>query len=236
MMRIGRYIPGDTFLHRMRPSVKFVALIISFFLVLAADGPAPLAVVVLATASLVIFSGVDRRGAVAAAWGLRWFILLIFAFNALLFSDERPLLVLGPLHLTTAGVWQGARIAIRIELVTILGQLLMETTRPQGLVEGIRDLLRPLARIGVTVEVAALAVGVTLQFIPTLLRECNNLIKAQSIRLGWISSGRMLRRAKDFTHLLVPIFVAAFRRADELSRAMEARGYRIDAGDQGGHF
>lgn len=228
MTRIGRYVPGDTLLHRMRPSVKFLALIAAVVLVLLADRPVPLAAVVLATTALVFFSGVDRRGAVVAAWDLRWFVLFIFMFNALLFSDEKPLLTLGPVHLTVAGVWQGARIAVRIEVVTILGQLLMETTRPQGLVDGVRDLLRPFGRMGLPVEVAALTVGVTLQFIPTLLQECNYLMKAQSVRLGGISDGKMLRRAKDFTHLLVPIFVAAFRRADELSRAMEARGYRID--------
>ena len=101
------------------------------------------------------------------------------------------------------------------------------TTRPQQLTSGVRELLRPLARLGVPTEVAALAVGVTVQFVPTLLRESRQLMRAQALRCGGVRSGGIMRRAVSYVRLLVPVFVSAFRRADELSIAMEARGYRI---------
>ena len=112
-------------------------------------------------------------------------------------------------------------------LVVVLGVLLTATTSPQQLTSGVRDLLRPLARLGVPTEVAALAVGVTVQFVPTLLREGRQLMRAQTLRCSIARHGGIMRRAVSYVQLLVPVFVSAFRRAEELSVAMEARGYRI---------
>ena len=100
--------------------------------------------------------------------------------------------------------------------------------RPQELVAGVRSLLSPLGRLGLPTEVAALAVGVTVQFVPTLLRESRQLMRAQELRCGGFAARGIMRRAVSYVRLLVPVFVCAVRRADELSRAMEARGYRVD--------
>ena len=229
MTHVGGYVWVDSPLHRMPAAPKFVLLVVAIALVVAARTPVSLCMATALVALLVAVSRVGARRAVGAAWSTRWFCLTIFAMNALLFSAENPIWKLGFLHLTRAGMAQGALVVAHVFLVMVLGALLTATTRPQQLVSGVRDLLRPLSLLGVNTEPAALAVGVTIQFVPTLVRETRYLMRAQSARSG-SSSGRLSEQIANFVRLLVPIFVSAFRRADELSVAMEARGYRLGGG------
>ena len=222
------YVWVDSPLHRAPAAAKLVGLLVAVALVVLASSPVELALAAFGVAALVAVSRVGWRAALRSLWGLRWFLLVVLCMNALFFSASDPLLSLGPVRLTLAGAAQGARIVARTALVVVLGTLLTATTRPQQLTSGVRDLLRPLARLGVPTEAAALAVGVTVQFVPTLLRESRQLMRAQALRCGPAASGGIMRRAVSYVRLLVPVFVSAFRRADELSVAMEARGYRID--------
>lgn len=224
------YVWADSPLHRMGAPAKLLGLLACAALVVWASRPLELLAVALGVVLLVAVSRVGWRVAGRAAWGLRWFLVMVLAFNALLFSSADPLFSLGPLHLTGAGVAQGLRVVVRTLLVVVLGTLLTCTTRPQELVDGVRRLLRPLGHLGVPVEAAALAVGVTVQFVPTLLRESRQLMRAQALRCGDVTSRGIVRRAASYVRLLVPMFVSALRRADELSLAMEARGYRLDGG------
>lgn len=222
----GGYVWASSPLHRMPAAAKLAGLLACALAAALARGPA-LAAACAGAAGLVALSRVGWRRALAPVWGMRWFLLAVLVANALLFSREDALLELGPVALTPAGVAQGARVAARVALVAALGALLTATTRPQELVSGVRSLLRPLARLGLPTEGAALAVGVTVQFVPTLLRESRHLARAQTLRCGPFAARGSMRRAVNYVRLLVPVFVAAFRRADELSLAMEARGYRV---------
>lgn len=228
MRSLAGYVWADSPLHRMGAGAKLAGLLACALLVVLATTPLELLAATAGVAALVVVSRVGWRAAGRAAWGLRWFLLLVLAMNALLFSDVDPVLSLGPAHLTAEGLAQGVRVVVRTLLVVVLGTLLTATTRPQELVDGVRRLLRPLGRLGLPTEAAALAVGVTVQFVPTLLRESRQLMRAQEIRCGSVASHGIVRRAVSYVRLLVPIFVSAMRRADELSCAMEARGYRID--------
>lgn len=227
MPDVGGYVWGDSPLHRMPAAPKLVLLVVAMALCAMAQGAAGLIACALAVAAVVRLSRVGWRRALALVWGLRWFLAAVLAMNAAFFSATEPLLSLGPVTVTRAGVWQGVLVDARVCLVVALGSLLTATTRPQELVEGVRTLLLPLARLGVNTEVAALAVGITVQFVPTLMRESRQLVQAQEARGGGAASGSMLSRARGLVRLLVPIFVSAFRRADELSLAMEARGYSL---------
>lgn len=224
---VGGYVWADSPLHRLRASAKVVGLVAAVALVVAAAEPVALGAAALGVAALVAVSRVGVRRALEAVWALRWFFAILVALNAFLFSDVDPLFSLGPVHLTVEGLTQGGRIAARVALVAVLGALLTATTRPQELVAGVRELLSPLAHLGVPTEAVALAVGITVQFVPTLLRESGQLIRAQAAR-GALAEGGLVARVSGFVRLLVPVFVAAFRRADELSLAMEARGYRLE--------
>lgn len=227
MRSAAGYVWADSPLHRAPAAAKLVGLVVAVALVVLATTPAQLAAAAAGVVALVAVSRVGWARAGRALWGLRWFLLAVLALNALLFSAENPVLELGLAHLTRAGLAQGARVVARTALVVVLGSLLTATTRPQQLTAGVRSLLRPLARLGVPTEAAALAVGVTVQFVPTLLRESRQLVRAQTIRCGGVATYGIMRRAVSYVRLLVPVFVSAFRRADELSVAMEARGYRI---------
>ena len=227
MRTFGGYVWADSPLHRASAAVKLAGLVAGAVLVLAACGLVALVAVAAAVFALAAASRVGWRRLVAPLWGLRWFLLAILALNALLFSAEDPWFSLGPLSLTAAGLERGLWIVARTCLVVVLGTLLTATTTPQQVVDGVRDLLRPLVRLGVPTETAALAVGVTVQFVPTLLRESRQLMRAQELRCGGVAARGIMRRAVSYARLLVPVFVCAVRRADELSRAMEARGYRM---------
>lgn len=228
MRSFGGYVWADSPLHRAPAAVKLAGLVAGAVLVLAVRGPMALAVVLVAIVALGTVSRAGWRRLLAPLWGMRWFLLVIVALNALLFSSAGSLFSLGPLHLTVPGIERGLWIAARTCLIVILGAMLTATTAPQQVVDGVRDLLRPLARLGVPTEAAALAVGVTVQFVPTLLRESRQLMRAQELRCGAFAARGIMRRAVSYVRLLVPVFVCAVRRADELSRAMEARGYRVD--------
>lgn len=226
MRALGGYVWADSPLHRAPAAAKLAGLLACSLAVALARG-VPLALACLAAGALAAASRVGWRRVVAPVWGLRWFLVLVLAMNALFYSREAPLLELGPVALTGAGLAQGATVAVRVAVVCALGSLLTATTRPQELVRGVRALLRPLERLGVPTEAAALAVGVTTQFVPILLRESRQLARAQALRCGPAAGRGIMRRAVNYVRLLVPVFVAAFRRADELSVAMEARGYRV---------
>ena len=227
MRGVFGYVWADSPIHRAHAAVKLLGLVACVALVVLASSPLELLCVAVGVAALVLVSRVGWRSAARAAWGLRWFLLMVLLLNALLFSDVDPIVSFGPAHLTAEGLAQGVRIVARTLLVVVLGTLLTATTRPQELVAGVRTLLRPLSRLGVPTEAAALAVGVTVQFVPTLLRESRQLMRAQEIRCGNVASRGIMRRAVSYIRLLVPIFVSSVRRADELSVAMEARGYRL---------
>lgn len=228
MRAFGGYVWADSALHRAPAAVKLAGLVVCVSLVLLAHGPAQLAIVAAGVCALGVASRVPGRLLLSPIWGLRWFLAAILALNALFFSASDPILSLGPAHLTVAGAERGLWIAARTCLVVVLGALLSATTMPQQVVDGMRGLLRPLSRLGVPTEAAALAVGVTVRFVPTLLRESRQLMRAQALRCGHVASGGIMRRAVSYVRLLVPVFVSAFRRADELAIAMEARGYRVD--------
>ncbi|WP_455138712.1 energy-coupling factor transporter transmembrane component T family protein [Thermophilibacter sp.] len=221
------YVWADSALHRAPAAAKLAGLLACVVLVVAADGPLALGLACALVAALAAVSRVGWRVAARSVWGLRWFLLTVLALNAL-FGGGEALVSLGPVGVSAEGLARGAGVVVRTALVVVLGTLLTATTRPQELVDGVRALLAPLARLGVRTEVAALAVGVTVQFVPTLLRESRQLIRAQQLRCGSVATRGIMRRAVSYVRLLVPIFVAAFRRADELALAMEARGYRLD--------
>lgn len=230
MRDVAGYVWADSPLHRLGAGAKLMGLVGGAALVVAASTPLELALAATGVAALVALSRVGWRAAARAAWSLRWFLLAVLVLNALFFGGDSggdPLLLLGPACLTTEGLAQGARIVARTLLIVVLGTLLTATTRPQELVEGVRRLARPLARLGLPAEALALAVGVTVQFFPTLLRESHHLMRAQQVRCGAVATRGIMRRAVSYVRLLVPIFVSAVRRADELSVAMEARGYRL---------
>jgi len=225
---IGQYLPRDSVLHALDPRTKIgvvTALMVVTFLVTTFSGYGLLTAVLLALflAAQIPLGYVLR--------GLRpvWFLLLLtFALN-LLFSgirDGTPLLRVGPVLITAEALARAAFVSLRLILLIVATSLFTYTTSPMALTDGMERLLRPFRRIGIPGHELAMMMSIALRFIPTLLEETERIIKAQMARGAEFQQGNILRRARALLPVLVPLFISAFRRADELALAMEARAYR----------
>jgi energy-coupling factor transport system permease protein len=160
--------------------------------------------------------------------GLRPIVFIMLFTTALhLFLTPGPAIFqIGPLKASWPGLIQGLFIGIRLIILIVFTSLLTLTTSPIELTDGLEDILKPFSRIGVPAHEIAMMMTIALRFIPTLLEEADRIMKAQMSRGADFESGNMIQRAKSLVPLLVPLFVSAFRRADELAMAMEARCYR----------
>lgn len=223
---IGQYIPGNTVLHRLDPRAKLLAVMFLVAVVFLANNVVSYACLILFTLLAVVISKVP----LAFLWkGLRP-ILFLIVFTTLmhlwLTKGGEPLVAIGSFVIYEEGVRQAVFIALRLLVIVVLTSLLTLTTSPLELTDGLESLLRPFKRIGVPAHELALMMSIALRFIPTLLEETDKIIKAQMSRGASFDSGPLRQRLKNLIPVLIPLFVSAFRRAEELAVAMEARGYR----------
>jgi energy-coupling factor transport system permease protein len=157
--------------------------------------------------------------------------IVIFAGLINMFTiGGTPIFHVGIFKMTYEGVDVAVKMAIRLMLLVIIASLLTYTTTPMTLTDGIEKLLAPLNHIKVPVHEISMMMTIALRFIPTLLEETDKIIKAQSSRGADFDNGNIIQRAKSFIPVLIPLFISAFRRADELATAMEARCYRGSEG------
>ncbi|SHJ96259.1 energy-coupling factor transport system permease protein [Geosporobacter subterraneus DSM 17957] len=222
---IGQYYPQESVIHRLDPRVKILATfvyIVSLFLVknFTAYGYILLFLGFSILLSKVPFSYIVR--------GLKpLFLIIILTFGINIFMTKGEVIYqLGPLDVTKEGIRQAVFMGARLILLIIGTSLLTLTTSPIQLTDGIEKLLNPFRRFGMPAHELAMMMTIALRFIPTLLEETDKIMKAQMARGADFESGNIINRAKSLVPLLVPLFISAFRRADELAMAMEARCYR----------
>ena len=178
------------------------------------------------TAAVVAICGLPLRTALASVARMGWFFLLIFVMNALFFATDDAIWHWWILTLSVPGIVQGAQVTVRLALILVMSNVLTCTTPPLEITGAIQTLLSPLRLVRLPVEDIAMILSVAVQFIPTLLEETDTIRKAQIARGARFESRRLHERAQAMLPLIVPIFLSAFKRADELAMAMEARGYR----------
>ncbi len=222
---IGQYFPGDTFIHRLDPRIKIIIIalfIISLFFV---KDFYPYIFIVFFILSAVYFSKIPIKYILKGLRPLMFLILITFFINIFMTKGE-VLFEIGPLTVTKEGLRQAVFMAVRLIFLVTGTSLLTLTTSPISLTDGIEKLLSPFKKIGLPAHELAMMMTIALRFIPTLLEETDKIMKAQMARGADFESGNILRRAKNLVPLLVPLFINAFRRADELATAMEARCYR----------
>ncbi len=221
---LGQYYPGDSFIHKIDPRVKIISTfcyIIGLFLI------ETLLDYVWIVLFLGVIIGVSKVPLKFMLKGLRPLIVIIiitFGINIFMTPGEE-LYRLGILKVTREGLHQGVFMGIRLILLIIGSSILTLTTKPIKLTDGIEKLLNPYKKIGVPAHELAMMMTIALRFIPTLLEETDKIMKAQMARGADFESGNLMKRAKSLIPLLVPLFISAFRRADELAMAMEARCY-----------
>ncbi|MBP1764951.1 MAG: transporter transrane protein EcfT [Firmicutes bacterium] len=221
----GQYFPGNSVLHRLDPRTKIVGTLLFISSIFLAEKTTAYTVILAFIIFAVIVSGISLR-TILRSFRPLW-IILVFTLGIHMFST--PGLVLyawGPLTLTQEGLRQGIFMSSRLLFLIVISSLLTFTTSPIVLTDGIERLLSPFRKIGFPAHELAMMMTIALRFIPTLLEETDRIMKAQMARGADFSSGSIIRRAQNMIPLLIPLFISAFRRADELATAMEARCYR----------
>ena len=222
---IGQYYPVDSKIHRLDPRVK---ILISFLYLISLFIVEDIRVFGLVTIFLMTIIKMSKVPANYILRGLKpIFLIIIFAFTINLFmTPGDPIFTYGFLTITLQGVYQATFMVLRLVYLIIGTSLLTLTTSPIALTDGIEHLLNPYKKIGLPAHELAMMMTIALRFIPTLLTETDKIMKAQMARGADFESGNVFNRAKALIPLLVPLFISAFRRADELAMAMEARCYR----------
>lgn len=227
---IGQYVPGQSFLHRADPRSKMLFIILFAFLVFMANNATTYVILIAFTAMLILLS---RLSMVYILKSLRpvWILVLFTVVLHLLITKGGDVYFRwGWFSIEEQGVTQAIFISLRVSLLVLVSSLLTLTTSPIDLTEGLERLLGPFGRVGVPVHEIALMMSIALRFIPTLMEETDKIMKAQMARGANFTSGNLIRRAQNLIPIVIPLFISAFRRAEELALAMEARGYRGGVG------
>lgn len=222
----GQYIQGNSLLHRLDARVKILCVFILMVAVIGASSIWGYALALVTISVLILLSGLPIRCAVGSVRRMCLFLLVIFIMNALFFEQENALASWWIFHISQGGIKQGFSVVSNVVLILILGNLLTMTSLPTQVTTALESLIKPLKLIGVPTEDVAMIISVAIQFIPTFMEETEAIKMAQIARGARFESKKLSERAASFIPLVVPIFISAFRRADELSLAMEARGYR----------
>lgn len=225
---IGQYYPAESPIHRLDARLKIIVaflFIISLFIVNSILGYACVTVLL---GVVIKVSKVPVKFMVKGLKSILFIILFTAAINLFLTPGEDVIWEFGVLHLTVQGIYMAIRMCIRLVLLIVGSSLLTLTTTPIQLTDGLEYLLHPLKKIGVPAHEIAMMMTIALRFIPTLLDETDKIIKAQQARGADFDTGNMIQKAKSMIPILVPLFISAFRRAEELAMAMEARCYHGD--------
>ena len=221
---LGQYFPGDTVAHRLDPRTKLLLVVLYIVGLFCADSVLTFAIM---AAAFVLCARVSKVGAKALVRGLKP-VLVIILFTGVLnlfFTPGDYLWQFGFLHISRQGLFMAARMVLRIMLLIMGTFLLTYTTSPIRLTDGLERLLGGLKRLHVPVHELAMMMSIALRFIPTLIEETDKIMSAQKARGADFESGNIFQKAKALVPVLVPLFISAFRRADELAVAMECRCY-----------
>lgn len=222
---LGQYFPGKSFIHRIDPRTKILCVLAYIILIFCIKDFAGYAALAVFTAVCVISSRVPVKFMIKGVKPILVFIVITAIFNLFL-TGGRIIWKWGFLTITYEGLRLAIFMVLRLFFLIMGTSLLTLTTSPIVLTDGLESLLSPLKRIGVPAHEFAMMMTIALRFVPTLLEETDKIMKAQAARGADFESGNILRRAKAMVPILIPLFISAFRRADDLATAMECRCYR----------
>ncbi|QFT87219.1 Energy-coupling factor transporter transmembrane protein EcfT [Bacillus sp. THAF10] len=223
---IGRYVPGTSLVHRMDPRTKLLMVFIFVLIVFLANNVWGNVALAIFTIAVVLLTKIPIPFILKGLKPIIWIILFTMIFHVFLTKDGTLLFEAGFIQVYEEGVEQAIFISLRFLFLITITTILTLTTTPIQVTDGMETLFGPFKKIGVPVHELALMMSISLRFIPTLMQETDKIMKAQSARGADFTTGPLKERVKALVPLLVPLFISAFKRAEELATAMEARGYR----------
>jgi len=225
-MIFGRYIPGDSFIHKLDPRSKLTFVFLFIAVVFLANNALTYALLLAFTFVTVLFSRIRLYFLVNGLKPILFLLVFTFLLH-IFFTKEGDLLFKWQfIEVYEEGLKLGIFIAIRFLVLVFITSILTLTTSPISITDGLEVLLNPFKRFKLPVHELALMMSISLRFIPTLMDETDKIMKAQMARGSDITTGSIKERIKAVVPLLIPLFVSAFKRAEDLAVAMEVRGYR----------
>lgn len=222
---LGQYYPGNSLMHRLDPRLKILGMLFYVVLVFVAQSFAGIALMFCWMALLAYIARVPLRLLLGSLKSIYFLLLFTFVLNAFWYPGGTTLFELWFLRMSSEGLVRAVFLALRLVLMITGTSLLTITTTPISLTDGMESLMRPLSRFGFPAHEMAMMMTLALRFIPTLMEETDRIRRAQASRGAAFDRGGLIKRAKAIIPLIVPLFVSAFRRAEDLALAMEARCY-----------
>ncbi|MFA5449396.1 MAG: energy-coupling factor transporter transmembrane component T [Clostridia bacterium] len=221
----GQYYPADSFTHKLDPRAKLIfvtAYITAVFLVKSLYSYIPIGIFLIAT---VLVSRIPLKSILKSLRAILFIVIFTAALNVFFNTDGNVLVSWWVIKITDGGLLFALRMALRLVLLVIGTTLLTLTTTPMNITDGMESLMKPLKVVKFPVHDIALIMSIALRFIPILMEEVDKIIMAQKARGAAFDSGGLIKRARALLPVLIPLFVSAFRRADELALALDARCY-----------
>ena len=222
---LGQFFPGDSILHRLDPRVKIGLLFFLFIVIFFAKSATSYGILITFVAILILSSQIPVQTVLKSLKPLSWILIFTLAIHFVSHPGE-IVCSIWIFDITREGISEGLILTTRLILLLILSSLLTFTTSPLKLTDAMERILSPLKRFGVPSHELAMMMTIAIRFIPTLIEETDKIMKAQQARGADFTTGNIFRRLKSIVPILVPLFLSAFRRADDLALAMESRGYR----------
>ena len=223
---IGRYIAGDSLIHRMDPRSKLLAMMIYIIIIFWANNPITNIIMVIFTVVLVLLSKIKLSFFIEGIKPMIWIILFSTFFQLFFNTNGKTVWSFWILTITETGLNQAWLIFLRFILIISFSTLLTLTTTPLSLSDAVESLLKPLTVFKVPAHEIGLMLSLSLRFVPTLMDDTTRIMNAQKARGVDFGEGNLVQKVKSVIPILVPLFASSFQRADALALAMEARGYQ----------
>ena len=225
-MILGRYIPGNSIVHRLDPRSKLVAMILLIMIVFWANNPITNVILFVVTGIFVALSEVPLSFFIKGLRSMFFLIAFTTLFQLFFISGGHVLFEMGFIKITSYGIEQAGIIFCRFVLIIFFSTLLTLTTMPLSLATAVESLLGPLKRFKVPVHEIGLMLSMSLRFVPTLMDDTIRIMNAQKARGVDFGEGNIIQKVKAMIPILIPLFATSLKRADSLATAMEARGYQ----------
>lgn len=222
---LGKYLPLDSIIHHMDPRAKIGAMLIMMIAIFIPAGYAGYGIIAAAVIGTALLARLKLSFLWRAMKPMLFMLTFLLIINLLVIRDGDVLFTIFGFSVYSGAISQTLYIVVRLALMIMITTILTATTKPLELTLGIEDLLKPFQVIHVPAHEIAMMISIALRFIPTLIEETQRIMKAQASRGVDMEEGSLMEKVKAILSLIVPLFVSAFQRAEDLAYAMEARGY-----------